>query len=88
LFEVVVNPAPVIPPPIIQSIKLSDGVVTVVWSSVSNAIYQLQYCGTACGTNWCNIIPNVRATGLVATATNVVSSAMQQYYRVMVVPSP
>ena len=36
--------------------------------------------------NWNNIIPHVRATGLVATASNVVNSAMQQFYRVMVVP--
>ena len=87
-FEVMVNPAPVIPVPVIQSIAVSNGVATVTWSSVSNGIYRLQYVGDLGNTNWMDVSPDVQASGLAATATNTTGSAVQQFYRIMVVPAP
>jgi hypothetical protein len=87
-FEVMVNPAPIIPSPMIQSIIVSNGVATVTWSSVSNGIYRLQYVGDLDGTNWTGVPPDVQATGPTATATNAIGGATQQFYRVMVVPLP
>jgi hypothetical protein len=87
-FAVVVNPAPVIPAPVIQSITVADGLATVTWSSVSNGIYRLQHCGIPCATNWTDVVPDVPATGPTASATNAINGAAQQFYRVLVVPSP
>jgi hypothetical protein len=87
-FEVVVNPAPVIPPPVIQSITVSIGVATVTWSSVSQGIYRLQYNQDLGGTNWIDVAPDVQATGPTATATNAIGSSTQQFYRILVVPLP
>ena len=87
-FEVIVNPAPVIPPPVIQFIAVSNGVAVVTWSSVSNGIYRLQYIGGLGGTNWTDVPPDVQATGPTSTATNVTGNSTQQFYRVMVVPLP
>jgi hypothetical protein len=87
-FEVIVNPAPVIPPPVIQSIVVSNGVATVTWSSVSNGIYRLQCVGGLSDANWTDILPDVQATGPAAGATNSTGNAVQQFYRIMVVPPP
>jgi molybdopterin-binding protein len=87
-FEVMVNPAPVIPAPVIQSIAVSNGIATVTWSSVSNGIYRLQYVGDLGNTNWMDVSPDVQAGGPAVTATNITGSAVQQFYRIMVVPSP
>ena len=87
-FEVMVNPAPIIPAPVIQSIAVSNGVATVTWSSVSNGIYRLQYVGDLGNTNWTDVFPDVQASGPAATATNTTGSAVQQFYRIMVVPLP
>jgi hypothetical protein len=87
-FEVMVNPAPVIPPPVIQGIAVSNGVATITWSSVSNGIYRLQCIGDLGGTNWTDITPDVQAAGPTATTTNSTGNVVQQFYRIMVVPSP
>jgi hypothetical protein len=87
-FLVFVNPTPIIPPPMIESINLSDGMATVTWSSVLHGIYRLQYCENLCGTNWTDVAPDVQAVGPTVTATNAVGSSTQQFYRIFVVPLP
>jgi hypothetical protein len=88
LFEVIVNPTPVIPAPVIQSITVSNDIATVTWSSVSQGIYRLQHNEDLGGTNWISVVPDVHATGSFSTATNATGGSTQQYYRVMVVPLP
>ena len=87
-FLVTVNPALAIPPPLIQSISVSDNVVTVTWGSVLNGIYRLQYSEDLIDTNWIDILPDVPAAGSTATATNTVGVSTQRFYRVLVVPWP
>ena len=86
-FVVVVNP--VVPPPVIQSISLSeDNIATVVWTSVDNGVYRLQYNDNLVDTNWTDVLPDVHASGSTAMATNDAGSAAVRFYRVMVVPLP
>jgi hypothetical protein len=87
-YLVFVNPAPIIPPPVIESITLSNSVVTMIWSSVSNGIYRLQYNGDLGGTNWTDVLPDVQAAGSAVTATNNIGGSTQRFYRVLVVPLP
>jgi hypothetical protein len=87
-FEVIINPAPIIPPPLTESISLSNGVVTVTWSSVFNQTYRLQYIEDLSATNWVDVMPDVQATGPIATATNIIGASTQRFYRVLLMPLP
>jgi len=87
-FEIVVKPASVIPPPVIKSITVSNGIAVVTWSSVSNGIYRFQSIVDLGGTNWTDVWTDVQATGSTTMATNATGNATQQFYRILVVPSP
>jgi len=87
-YVVFVNPAPIIPAPVIQSISLSNGVVTVAWCCLSNCTYRLQYSGDLGGANWTDVLPDVQAAGPIATATNAVGASTRRFYRVLLMPLP
>jgi len=74
-----------VPPPVIQSLGVTNGVVTVIWSAVSTHIYQLQYNGNLSSSNWIGVIPNVTATSSTAMTTDVVGTSAQRFYRILVV---
>jgi hypothetical protein len=86
-FVVFVDPQVGPPPPVvIQSLNLSNGVVTVTWSAAAGRIYRLQYRDNFSGTNWTDLAPDVTATGLTASLTNAVNNAVQRFYRVVLLP--
>jgi hypothetical protein len=87
-YAVFVNPAPIIPPPAIESLTLSNGVVTVTWCCLSNCNYRLQYSGDLGGNQWTDVVPDVQATGPTAKATNAVGPSTQRFYRVLLMPLP
>jgi hypothetical protein len=74
------------PPPVIQSISVSNSVVTVKWSAVSGRNYRLQYMQNLTDSTWSNVVPDITATGSIATATNGVNNSTQQFYRVILLP--
>jgi hypothetical protein len=83
---VFVNSRPAIPP-VIESIVLSNGVVTVKWCCLSNCTYRLQFCEDLRSTNWTDVLPDVQAAGPTAMATNTIgSAATQRFYRVLLMP--
>jgi len=71
-----------IPPFEITSIVVSDGVATITWNSVSNAVYRLQYADDPASTNWNEMAPVIVAPGASTTATNSVGEVIQRFYRV------
>ena len=85
-YLVFVNPAPIIPPPVIESVRLSNGVATVTWCCASNCNYRLQYIEDLSATNWVNVAPDVRAAGPTATATDTIGFSPRRFYRVLLVP--
>ena len=85
-FVVLVNPAPIIPSPVIESLIRSNGVVTVKWCCVSNCIYRLQFSDDLGGTNWTDAGQCVQAVGSTASATNIVGASAQRFYRVLLTP--
>jgi hypothetical protein len=87
-FTVFVKPATPVPAPVLQSVTLVNGNVTVTWSSVPNQTYELQYNDDLRGTNWTVVPPDVVATGPTVTATNPVGISPQRFYRVLLVPPP
>ena len=75
--------ASAVPPPVITSIQLTNGVVTITWSSVTGGIYRVQYINSLNGGGWTDLSPDVTATGSTATQTNAVGNATQRYYRLV-----
>jgi hypothetical protein len=74
-----------LPAPVIQSISLTNGVATLVWSTVAGHTYQLQYKTNLTFPSWNNVTPDVTATSQTASATSAVSNVTQQFYRVLIV---
>ena len=72
----------------ILSLGVTNQVVTVTWSSVSNTVYGLQSSTNLVGTNWVSLLPNVTATGSTASQTNAIGGAPQKFYRVTVISGP
>jgi hypothetical protein len=82
---VVIVLSPIVPP-LFQSISVTNGDVTLIWSAVNGRNYRLQYSDDLTSTNWNDITPDVPATGASATLTTPVGDAAQRYYRVFVLP--
>ena len=60
--------------PVITSINLTNGVVTISWNSVPGGIYRVQYINRLNGGSWTDLVPDVTATGVTATQTNAVGN--------------
>ena len=67
----------------ILSIGVANGVATLSWSSLPQGSYRLQSKANLTDTNWNDLAPDVLATGLVTSTTNILGNATQQFYRVL-----
>jgi hypothetical protein len=85
-FVVAVRSATNAPPPVIQSISVSNGIVTITWSAVAGRNYMLERKNDWDGTNWSEVLPAASAIGPTATATDAVGDAVQRFYRVVLQP--
>jgi hypothetical protein len=85
-FTVTVNNSSSVPAPMIQSINVSNGIVTITWSAVAGSTYMLEGNDDPTGTNWNDVPPPVAATGPTATATDNAGAAPQRFYRVRLLP--
>jgi hypothetical protein len=70
------------PPPIIQSVTVSNSTARITWSSVPGRTYLLQYQEAVPGTNWIDLPPELQAIGSTTTTTNAPGSVTQRFYRV------
>jgi len=71
-----------VPPPIILSIMLTNGVATVTWSASADHSYRLEHIDNLTNTEWQTSAADVTAAGPTASATNNFGSASQRFYRV------
>jgi hypothetical protein len=86
-FNLVVNASQNLEAPVIQSVTVSNGIVTIAWSTVSGHSYGVDYSdGSLATPQWSNCVPEVLATGLTASATNAVGTGPQRFYRVYRLP--
>lgn len=83
-FVVVVLP-PIVPP-VFESITITNGNVTLIWSTVNGRSYRIQYSDDLSATNWADVAPDITASGPTASLTSPVGEAIQRYYRVFVMP--
>jgi VCBS repeat-containing protein len=85
-FHVTVLPAPDASVPIIQSLVVSNEIVTLTWSAISNRVYRVQFIQAFAGGVWTDLAPDVTATNSTASTTNAVSNISQRFYRVLLLP--
>ncbi len=74
----------VVPPPMIQSISLSNNVVTINWSAISGQTYRVQYTDDLVSGVWTDLQPDVYAIGPVASKSDTITSSTQRLYRILV----
>jgi len=72
--------------PIIESITVSNDVVTVAWSAIAGQTYRLQYADNMEETNWSDVTPDVTAQGPTVTQTDAISPVGRRFYRVALAP--
>jgi hypothetical protein len=72
--------------PQIVSIITTGGVVNLVWTSVSGAVYRVQYTPDLGSDAWSNVVPDVQATNSTAATVDDPVGAAQRFYRVIRLP--
>ena len=76
----------VAPPPALQPLRVSNGVAQLAWNAVEGQTYRIQYKPTLSGTNWTDLAPDLTASGPVVSATDIIGSVPQRYYRILLSP--
>ena len=75
----------VLPRPVIQSIEVSNAIVTLSWNSIAGQAYQLQSTTNLPPANWFEIAPAVIAVGPTASQSTTATEEAR-YFRVHVLP--
>jgi hypothetical protein len=76
----------VIPQPLIQSVKFTNQTLSLTWSAVTGQTYRVEYNDDLNTSNWTALVPDIIATNVTATATNIVPGVPQRFYRILYVP--
>jgi len=74
------------PAPVFQKVSRTNGLVNLVWSSVSGQIYQMQYSTNLARTNWTNLGNPTPATNTTMSASDLIGTNHQRFYRVVLLP--
>jgi hypothetical protein len=80
-FAVVVVPAPSFLPAMI-----TNGVVTLTWTSIAGQTYRVQFKNDLNDSAWTDLSGDVTATDPAASKTDSVNAAGNRFYRVLVLP--
>ena len=72
-------------PPVIKTLTLTNGTVTLSWSAVAGQTYQAQYSDDLAQTNWTFFLkPTVAKSGVMtATDSHGSASSAHRFYRVV-----
>jgi hypothetical protein len=77
-----------VPAPVLQSVTLAGGIITLTWSGIANLSYQVQSASDLSHPNWTNAAAAVTAPGDLVSASEPIRTASQQFYRVLLLPAP
>ncbi len=75
----------IVPRPLIQSIVVSNNIVTLTWSSIAGQTYRVRYASDLGSASWNDLLPDVQASGATASKTDSSAPLDQRFYRVEVV---
>jgi hypothetical protein len=78
-----------VPAPVLQSLTLAGGIITLTWSGIASLSYQVQSANDLINPKWTNVAAAMTAPGDVVSASEPISTASQQFYRVLLLlPAP
>ena len=66
--------------------RAGSSAVTLTWSAISGMTYRVEYNPNFSTATWSGLPPDVMATGSTASKTDNPSSAIQRFYRVVLLP--
>jgi len=72
--------------PEFQAVTLTNGTLSLTWSTEAGETYQLQYNSYLTSTNWTNLGTPIPATASTLTATDTLANAPQRFYRLVLAP--
>jgi hypothetical protein len=81
-----VSVVPQAPAPVLAPATLTNGTLTLTWSTVAGATYQAQYSGSLAPAQWNNLGSSITATNSSATTTDTPAPNTQRFYRVVLMP--
>ncbi len=73
-------------PPVLQPVRLVNGIAQLAWSAIPGQSYRLQYTPALPASIWTDLLPDITATAATAVATDAVGAAPQRFYRILVLP--
>ncbi|MCX6922590.1 MAG: hypothetical protein NT154_05150 [Verrucomicrobia bacterium] len=69
--------------PVFQAVTLTNGTLSLTWSTEAGGRYQLQYNSDLSSSNWTSLNSPVTAAGATLIATDSITSAPRRFYRVV-----
>jgi len=72
--------------PVFKAVTLTNGTVTLVWSTDAGSTYQLQYTSDLNMGDWANLGNPITATSWTLSAIDSVANGPRRFYRVVVLP--
>ena len=75
-----------VPPPVLQPLRLSNGVARLAWNAIPGRTYRVQFKPTLAATIWTDLSPDITASTSTASTTDAISGAPQRFYRILLLP--
>jgi uncharacterized repeat protein (TIGR03803 family) len=75
-----------IEPPVLTTSQVTADSLSLTWNSFTNGVYRVEYLSSVTAADWTAIVPNLTASGSVTCFTQSVGSAIERYYRVVLLP--
>ncbi len=72
--------------PEFQAVTLTNGTLSLTWSTEAGGTYQLQYTSDLRSSNWTNLGSAVTATGATLSAIDSLTNGPRRFYRVVLAP--
>ncbi len=82
VFRLTIVPAA----PVFQPVSLTNGMLSLTWSTEAGETYQLQHNSDLTSTNWTNLGSAATATGATLSATDTVANGPPRFFRVALLP--
>jgi uncharacterized repeat protein (TIGR03803 family) len=72
--------------PEFQAVTMTNGTLSLTWSTEAGGMYQLQYNSDLTSTNWTNLGNPIPATSSTLAATDPLTNGPQRFYRLVLAP--
>jgi uncharacterized repeat protein (TIGR03803 family) len=72
--------------PVFQTVAQTNGTFMLTWSALPGQRFQLQYCSDLVSGNWNDLGGVLTSAGSTVTASDVMGSTSQRFYRVQLLP--